>query len=80
MSGKKGHFEKGRWIEDRDPEPGPEPAAPAAKERIEESSRPLPGAPVVSVEIERAARQAAENLERAVNEWAASARLALRKF
>lgn len=79
MSGTKGHFEKGRWIEGREPEPALEPAAPNAGERIGEASRPLDRTGGDG-DVERAAREAAENLERAVNEWAASARLALRRF
>ncbi len=96
MSEKKGHFDRGRWIEDSDPvsEPEPAPAAPTVEERINEASQSvqkavgdvvnsgqhLLGTPEGHEHIERAARNAAENLERAINEWAASARLALRRF
>ncbi len=63
MSETKGHFERGRWVE----EPEPAPAAPTA------------GTPDAHEQIEEAARKAAEDLERAINAWAESARKALQK-
>ncbi|MDN7024569.1 hypothetical protein FGU65_06660 [Methanoculleus sp. FWC-SCC1] len=74
MSGTKGHFERGRWIEGRDPEP--EPALGTAGN----AAPPLPGKPEEHEQIERAAHEAAENLERAINGWATSARLGLKKL
>jgi len=63
MSETKGHFERGRWVE----EPEPAPAAPTA------------GTPDGHEQIEEAARKAAEDLERAINVWAESARKALER-
>ncbi|RXE57050.1 hypothetical protein ABH15_02655 [Methanoculleus taiwanensis] len=96
MSEKKGHFEKGRWVEDNAPVSVPEsaPAVPTGERRTNEASHAvqmavegmvssgqhLPGTPEGHDHIEQAARIAAENLERAINEWSLSARLALRRF
>ena len=63
MSETKGHFERGRWVEDRE-------LAPAA---------PTAGTPDAHEQIEEAARKAAEDLERAINAWAESARKALER-
>jgi hypothetical protein len=93
MSETKGHFEQGRWVEDPDPVPEPEPvpAAPTVDERINGASQSVRKAigDVVSAgqhllgtsegheHIEHAARKAGADLERAINEWAESARRAL---
>lgn len=89
MSGKQGHFEQGRWVED------PEPVAdtPAIEERIQETScsvrkaiddviglgRHLFGTQEGREHIEQTARAAGEDLERAINDIAESARRALKR-
>ena len=95
MSETKGHFERGRWVLDPEPTPEPEPApaAPTVEERMHETSQSvrkavadvvsaghhLLGTPEGHEHIERAARKAGEDLERAINAWAESARQALRR-
>ena len=77
------------------PEPEKEPAAaaPSVEERIQEASRSVrkaasdvmnAGNPLLRTQeghdhIEQAARKAGEDLERAINSWAESARLALQR-
>ncbi|MCK8518856.1 hypothetical protein [Methanoculleus sp. 7T] len=95
MSETKGHFERGRWVLDPEPTPEPEPeqAAPTVEERVHEASQSvrkavtdvvsaghhLLGTPEGHEHIEQAARKAGEDLERAINAWAESARQALRR-
>ncbi|NLA38988.1 MAG: hypothetical protein GX882_06355 [Methanomicrobiales archaeon] len=71
MSEMRGHFERGRWVE----EPEPAPPAPAAGS----TDRQSPGASDAHRKIEEAARKAGEDLERAINAWAESARKSLQK-
>ncbi len=71
MSEAKGHFEWGRWVE----EPKPAPAVPTTGS----TGRHQPGTPDAHEQIEEAARKAAEDLERAINAWAESARKALER-
>jgi hypothetical protein len=71
MSETKGHFERGRWVED----PEPAPVAPTTGS----AGRHPPGTPDAHEQIEQAARKAGEDLERAINAWAASARQGLQK-
>ncbi|WP_433450158.1 hypothetical protein [Methanoculleus thermophilus] len=81
---------------DPDPEPVEEeaPAAPTVEERIHEAAESvrkavndvmnaghhLLGTPEGHEHIERTARKAGEDLERAINAWAESARQALRRL
>jgi len=95
MSETEGHFEKGRWVVDPAPAPEEEPtqAAPSVEERMQEASHSvrkavndvmnaghhLLGTPDGHEHIQQAARKAGEDLERAINSWAESARRALQK-
>jgi len=93
MSETEGRFERGRWVVDPAPVPEkePAPAAPTVDEHVHEASSSvrkavndvmnaghhLLGTPEGHERIEQAARKAGEDLERAVNSWAESARQAL---
>ncbi|HOI14631.1 MAG TPA: hypothetical protein PLG75_12270 [Methanoculleus sp.] len=95
MSETEGRFEKGRWIPNPAPAPErePTPASPTVDERVHEASESvrkavndvmnaghhLLGTPEGHERIEQAARKAGEDLERAINAWAESARLALQR-
>ncbi len=95
MSETEGRFERGRWIVDPAPAPEeePAPAAPTVDEHVHEASNSvrkavndvvnaghhLFGTPEGHERIEQAARKAGEDLERAINAWAESARRALRR-
>ncbi|MFA5613357.1 MAG: hypothetical protein WC993_02680 [Methanoculleus sp.] len=71
MSEKRGHFERGRWVEDPDPVP-PVPV-------IRSTERHSAGVSDAHKEIEEAARRAGEDLERAIDAWAESARESLQR-
>ncbi|HOF97696.1 MAG TPA: hypothetical protein PLV90_11060 [Methanoculleus sp.] len=87
MSEAKGHFERGRWVVDPVPAPEPEkkpaPKTPIVEERTHEAPKPVQKSgshpPDAHEQIELAARKAGEDLERAINAWAASARQGLQK-
>ncbi|NMA10529.1 hypothetical protein L21_1435 [Methanoculleus chikugoensis] len=95
MSETEGRFEKGRWVVDPAPEPEeePTPAAPTIEKRMQEASESvrkavndvvstgqhLFGTPEGHEHIQQAARKAGEDLERAINSWAESARRALQR-
>ncbi len=87
MSEAKGHFERGRWVVDPLPAPEPEkkpaPKTPIVEERTQETPQPVQKTgshpPDAHEQIELAARKAGENLERAINAWAESARLLCRR-
>ncbi|MDK2916263.1 MAG: hypothetical protein PWR25_820 [Euryarchaeota archaeon] len=94
MSEREGRFVKGRWVVDPAPEPEeePVPAAPTVEERVQEASESVKkavndvvsagqhlfGTPEGHEHIQQAARKAGEELERAINAWAESARRALK--
>ena len=87
MSEAKGHFERGRWVVDPVPAPEPEkkpaPKTPIVEERTHEAPKPVQKSgshpPDAHEQIELAARKAGEDLERAINAWAESARKAWQK-
>lgn len=94
MNETKGRFVKGRWIVDPAPAPEEEaPATPTIEARVQEASESVRKAvnDVVSTgqhllgtsegheHIQQAARKAGEDLERAINAWAESARQALQR-
>ncbi len=86
MSEMKGHFERGRWIEESRTAPAApaapvKPVAPAApaKPAAGSAGHSPSGAPDAHEQIEQAARKAGEDLDRAINAWAESARKALQK-
>lgn len=95
MSETEGRFERGRWVVDPAPEPEEEPesAVPTIEERVQEASESvrkavtnvvstgqhLFGTPEGHEHIQQAARKAGEDLERAINAWAESARQALQR-
>lgn len=95
MSETEGRFEQGRWVPNPAPAPEeePAPAAPTVDERMQEASQSvrkavndvmnaghhLLGTPEGHEHIQQAARKAGEDLERAINSWAESARQALRR-
>ncbi|NLM30114.1 MAG: hypothetical protein GX216_06765 [Methanomicrobiales archaeon] len=70
MSEKRGHFERGRWVED--PEPAPQVSVAGST-----GSRPTGASDAQT--IEEAARRAGEELERAIDAWAESARKSLQR-
>ncbi|MDK2889829.1 MAG: hypothetical protein PWR21_461 [Methanoculleus sp.] len=93
MSETEGRFEQGRWVPNPPPAPEeePAPASPTVDERMQEASQSvrkavndvmnaghhLLGTPEGHERIEQAARKAGEDLERAIDSWAESARQAL---
>ncbi|WP_067052502.1 hypothetical protein [Methanofollis ethanolicus] len=97
MSEQKGHFESGRWVEDREPEAVPEtpetPKAPQVDEMVHEASTSVKKAidDVVHLgkhlfgtkggrdHLEKKARAAGAELEKAIGEVAEAARRTIEK-